>query len=98
MIGGWSFWEGQDPPDVKVTLYHGPGRVLLIASNLTYDEVAATNTLATHRLGIPAESLKLDRVLENQPEPPTLSQGTIRGTVRGGSCLMCVLHGGGSPR
>ena len=91
------YWENADwvdvsPADVKVTLYRKPGRILLVASNLTYEGVEASIRLTTPPLGPPPASLKLDRVLGNQPVPPTLAQRVLRGPIRAGSCLMCIVE------
>lgn len=91
------YWENRDvvtatPDHVKVTLYHKPGGILLVAANLSEADVEATIKLSTGGLGLPPESLRIAKALDNQPRPPELGDGVIRTPIRSNSCFMCLLE------
>ena len=90
------YWENGHlvtaaPKDVKVTLYHKPGSLLAVASNLTDRTINASISLSMKSLGLPRA--RLARVLDNQPSAPTLEDGRLGCTIRPASCVMCILNG-----
>ena len=90
------YWENghlvePTPTHVKVTIYHKPGRMLLVASNLGDEDASATIALKTAAIGLPAEALNVTRFIDNQPSAPKLHDGSVHCAIRANSCMMCIL-------
>jgi hypothetical protein len=91
------YWENSasvsvTPDHIRVTLYHKPGRMLLVASNLSDEEAQARIRLQTAAIGLPPEGLRLQRALDNQPAPAVLADGVLAARIRPNSCVLCILE------
>jgi hypothetical protein len=90
------YWENQDvvkatPEDVKVTIYHKPGQMLLVASNLSDRKIDAKIDLDCRPIGLDGSKLKCGNNIKNQERPPQYADGVLNCAIKANSCVMCIL-------
>jgi hypothetical protein len=90
------YWENSEvvkvmPGDVKVTIYHKPGKVLLVASNLSDRKIDTKIDLNFSPLGLTGNKIKCGKYLENQEQAPQYTDGVLKCVLKPNSCTMCIL-------
>ena len=90
------YWEntnlvgGQDE-NIKATIYHKPGLIFLVVSNLSKEPVDAVLELNLAGLGLNPERTKLIKSIEIQDKAPTLENGVYSTPIRPHSCVMSII-------
>jgi hypothetical protein len=90
------YWENTKvvkvtPDEVKVTVYYKPGKMLLVASNLSDQKINAKIKLDFGVLGMLANKIKCEKYLDNQEQAPQYANGMLKCIIKPNSCVMCIL-------
>lgn len=90
------YWENQDvvkaaPSDVRVTIYHKPGQILLVASNLSDRKIDAKLDLDLRPIGLDGKKVQCEKHLQNQERAPQYADGVLKCVIKANSCVMCIL-------
>ena len=79
------------PGTVKVTLYHKPGSMLVVASNLEDVDIDAVIEIDAGDIGRSPAGLRITHILENQSSPPQWKSSTLSCSIRAKSCIMAII-------
>lgn len=90
------YWENGHavrvtPGTAHITLYHKPGSVLVIASDLTDRHLDAEIALDAAALGLAADALTLGRYSRNQKAAPVYEDGVLKTPIAPNTCAMVIL-------
>jgi hypothetical protein len=90
------YWENQEvvkvaPDDVKVTIYHKSGRMLLVATNLSDRKIDANIDLKVRAIGLDGNKIRCGKYLTNQEQAPQYTDGVLKCAIKANSCVMCIL-------
>jgi hypothetical protein len=90
------YWENAkivhvSPENVKVTIYSKPGRIFLVASNLSDNKVSTTINMDMKSLGLTSETTALVNYVPKSSETPQYGKGILITPINPNSAFMCII-------